>query len=66
MVVAQQPSGQMMTALKECQQQAQKCVDEFDQGAERDFAIGLAGPGRRLGPHGGTSGGASAFHRHVI
>ena len=28
MVVAQQPSGQMMTALKECQQQAQKCVDE--------------------------------------
>lgn len=29
MVVAQQPSGQMMTALKECQQQAQKCVDEL-------------------------------------
>jgi hypothetical protein len=28
MVVAQQPSGQMMTALKECQRQAQKCVDE--------------------------------------
>jgi hypothetical protein len=28
MVVAQQPSGQMMTALKECRRQAQKCVDE--------------------------------------
>ena len=40
-----------MTALKECQRQAQKCVDEFDKGAQRAFAIGLVGPGRRLGPH---------------